>query len=194
MAPRGEITDLLAAVRRGEPDAMDRLMPLVYEELYARAHHQLNRLRLGETLNTTALVNESYIKLVDHAEVDWRDRNHFLSVASLAMRQIVVDCARKRMAQKRGGEQKHELLDEARLGIVTRAAEVLAIDLALSALAEHDPRLGKVVELLFYGGLTRDEAAGVLGVNERTVRRDWKKAKMFLKRALTEQPPAVGIS
>lgn len=167
---------------------MDRLMPMVYGELYTRAHRQLNRLRPGDTLNTTALVNESYVKLVDQAEVDWQDRNHFLSVASLAMRQIVVDCARKRMAQKRGGEQQHEILDEARLGIEARAAEILAIDQALLSLAEHDARLSRVVELLFYGGLTRQEAAEVLGVNERTVRRDWEKAKMFLKRALAEPP------
>jgi RNA polymerase sigma factor (TIGR02999 family) len=181
----GEITQLLAAARRGEPAVVDRLLPLVYRELHAVAHRQLRHQRPGQTLNTTALVHEAYLKLVDQTRADYQDRGHFLAVAAVAMRHILVDYARRRAAKKRGGDEQQVTLDDARLGIDARAFEILALDQALTSLAHVDERLSKLVELRFFGGLSVEETAVTLGVSERTVKRDWRKARAFLYRALS---------
>jgi len=180
----GEVTELLVALRGGEASAMDDLLPLVYGELRRMAHGQLRRRRPGQTLNTTALVNEAYLRLVDQTRAQWQDHNHFFAVASLAMRQILVDYARRRTAQKRGGKDDPVLLDEGLVGVSARAEEILAIDQALGALAKLNEKLVKVVELRFFGGLTVEETAKVMDVSERTVKRDWRKARAFLFDAL----------
>jgi RNA polymerase sigma factor (TIGR02999 family) len=190
-AAPGEITRLLAAVRQGDGRAMDQLMALVYGELRAVARRQLRRPRPGQTITTTALVHEAYLKLVDRHDVAWQDRNHFLCVAAVAMRHILVDAARRHLAKKRGGEGLRITFDE--LGLPpragpmeaeARAVELLALDQALTGLAALDARLGRLVELRFFAGLTEEETARVLETSERTVRRDWRKARAFLHRAL----------
>lgn len=185
----GEITRLLAAAREGDGEAMDRLMALVYDELHAMARRQLRNRRPGQTLTTTALVHEAYLKLVDHPGATWQDRSHFLSVAAIAMRHILVDSARRRVAKKRGGEGVKVPLDELHLSLEepsadARAVEVLALDRALTSLATLNERLSRLVELRFFGGLNEEETARVLGTSERTVRRDWRKARAFLYQAL----------
>lgn len=181
-----DITELLAAVRRGEDGAMDQLFPRVYEQIQAMAHRELRHGRPGDTLDTTALVHEAYLKLVDQSQAQWKDRTHFLSVAALAMRHILVDYARRRSAKKRGGGEHHRLrLDmEDEVGVEAQAFEVLMIDQALEALSAVSPRLGKLVELRFFGGLTVEETAEVMETSERTVKRDWRKARAFLFRKL----------
>lgn len=187
MAIRSEITQLLAAARRGEAGVLDRLMPLVYDELHTLAHSQLQRRRPGETLNTTAVVHEAYLKLVRQSQAEWQDRTHFFAVAAVAMRHILVDYARRKTARKRGGDDRPIVFDEAQMGVEPRAAEVLALDEALSSLAVLNERLSKVVELRFFGGLTVEETAAVLGTSERTVKRDWRKSRAYLFRELSER-------
>jgi len=184
-----EVTQLLAAVRQGDGSAMDRLMTLVYDELRAVARRQLRRWRPGQTLDTTALVHETYLRLVDQAGASWQDRAHFLSVAGVAMRHILVDAARRRVAKKRGGEGLRITLDE--LGpdrggtdAFRQAVEILDLDEALTSLAARNERLSRLVELRFFAGLTEEETARTLGTSERTVRRDWLKARAFLFHAL----------
>lgn len=188
----GEITSLLAAARQGDGSATHRLMSLVYDELRAMARRQLRNRRPGQTITTTVLVHEAYLKLVDHEGVTWQDRSHFFSVAALAMRHILVDSARRRVARKRGGEDVRITLDELHMGgeepdAEARALEVLAVDRALTSLAALSERLSQLVELRFFAGLTEDETAQVMGTSERTVRRDWRKARAFLFQALGGQ-------
>jgi len=185
----GEITGLLAAARQGDGSATHRLMTLVYDELRAMARRQLRYRRPGQTITTTALVHEAYLKLVDQNGIHCQDRSHFFSVAALAMRHILVDSARRRVAKKRGGEDVRIALDEFRLGgdepdPEARAVEVLAVDRALTSLAALNERLSQLVELRFFAGLTEEETAQVMGTSERTVRRDWRKARAFLFQAL----------
>ncbi|HEX5717134.1 MAG TPA: sigma-70 family RNA polymerase sigma factor [Thermoanaerobaculia bacterium] len=185
----GEITSLLAAARQGDGSATHRLMTLVYDELRAMARRQLRYRRPGQTITTTALVHEAYLKLVDQNGVTWQDRSHFFSVAALAMRHILVDSARRRIAKKRGGEDVRITLDEFRVSgnepdPEARVVEVLAVDRALTSLSALDERLGRLVELRFFAGLTEEETAHVMGTSERTVRRDWRKARAFLFQAL----------
>jgi RNA polymerase sigma factor (TIGR02999 family) len=175
---RGEITRLLGALRAGDPTALDRLVPLVYDELKRRAHWQL--VGGDSSLSTTALVHETYLKLLDASAVVAENRAHFYHVAAKAMRQIVVDYARKRLAAKRGGGARPLCLDEARLGVVEQAEEVVALHAALDRLEGLDPRLAEVVELRFFGGLSVEEVAEALAVTPRTVKRDWRKARTFL--------------
>jgi RNA polymerase sigma factor (TIGR02999 family) len=187
-----EITGLLAAARQGDDGATQRLMALVYSELRVLARRQLRRRRPGQTITTTALVNEAYLKLVDPNGATWQDRAHFFAVAALAMRHILVDSARRHVAKKRGGEDVRVELDELRLGgapgdAEARAVEVLAVDRALKSLSNLSERLGQLVELRFFAGLTEEETAQVLGTSERTVRRDWRKARAFLFQALGGQ-------
>lgn len=188
MADPGEITLLLAAARQGDGIAFDRLVGLVYQELRLIARRQLRRRRPGQTLTTTALVNEAYLRLADRSAV-WLDRSHFLSVAALAMRHVLVDAARRRAAKKRGGEEVRITFDALapraeEPGADARAVEILAVDRALTALAALNDRLSKLVELRFFAGLTEEEVARVMGTSERTVRRDWRKARAFLFQAL----------
>lgn len=184
MASAGDITQLLVAARAGERSAMDELFPLVYDELHGMAHGRLRRGSPGQTLNTTALVHEAYLKLVDQSRAEWNDRNHFLAVASVAMRHILVDYARRRTARKRGGEQRDVTLDDMQPGVMARAEEILALDAALGSLTKLNERLAKLVELRFFGGLSVAETSQVLEISERTVKRDWRKARAILYRTL----------
>ncbi len=181
---REEVTELLSAMRRGETGAIDQLVPLVYDELRVAAHRQLVGRRQGQTLNTTDLVHETYLKLVDRSRADWRDRTHFLAASAVAMRHILVDAARRRAAGKRGGEARRVPLNESFVGAGGQPVDILAIDEALTALADFDPKLAQLVELRFFGGWMIEEVAELRGVSGRTVKRDWRKARAFLYRAL----------
>jgi len=181
-----EVTHLLEAVRRGEDGAVNRLMPLLYGELRFLAHRQLRRQGRNPTLDSTALVHEAYLRLVNRDRADWRDRSHFLAVAALAMRHILVDRARRRAAAKRGQGAVRVTLDEGHRAADPRAVDLLAVDEALTALAARSERLARLVELRFFGGLTEEEISEVLELSRRTVRRDWRKARAFLYRELEE--------
>ena len=180
MLVEGDVTRLLAELRAGDRTALDRLFPVVYRELHGRAQRHLAGHRAGDTLNTTALVHEVYLKLTDSAGQSYNDRIHFFAVASRAMRQILVDHARRKSAEKRGGGLREVSLDPAELGSPDRPEELLALDEALSELARLDERLARTVELRFFGGLSVEETADVLGTSPRTVKRDWRKARAFL--------------
>jgi RNA polymerase sigma factor (TIGR02999 family) len=184
MSAEGEITRLLAELRGGDRSALDRLFPLVYRELHAAAHRQLVHARPGETLNTTALVHEAYLKLAGASRPDWNDRRHFFAVAARAMRQIVVDYARHLTAGKRGGGATVLDLDPAMLPAPERAAELVALDEALDELGGLNERLARVVELRFFAGLSVDETGEALELSPRTVKRDWEKARAYLYRAV----------
>jgi RNA polymerase sigma factor (TIGR02999 family) len=180
MVSQAEITELLTQIRDGRKETIDRLFPLVYNELRRIAHRQLGSDRRGQTLETTALVHEAYLRLVDQTHAEWRDRAHFLAVAAMAMRQILIGQARKRRAEKRGGGRPHLALEEGLVSVEDQAEALLELDQALHRLAVLDQRLAKVVECRFFGGLTEEEIAESLGVTARTVRRDWVKAKALL--------------
>jgi RNA polymerase sigma factor (TIGR02999 family) len=175
----GDITGLLAAWRAGDPGAVDALFPLVYRELRGIARRQLGRDAGQATLGATALVHEAYLKLVDHTQANVQDRHHFFAVAARAMRQILVDYVRRRRASKRGGGQV-EALDTDGVPVDAQVFELLAIDRALTRLETIDARLGQLVELRVFAGLSVSEAADAMGVSERTVKRDWQKARAFL--------------
>ncbi len=179
------VTGLLRSARTHGREALDRLLPLVYDELWRIAHLRLLAEPTGHTLNTTALVHEAYLKLVDQTQVDWRDRTHFLAVASMAMRRILVDHARKHRAMKRGGARKRVSLEAADLSVEERVDILIELDEALRRLAEVDERLSRVVECRFFGGMTEEETAEALGVTSRTVRSDWVTAKGLLYRDLS---------
>ena len=179
-----DITGLLLAWRAGDADAFDRLFPLVYDQLRRIAHHQLGRERTGHTLDSTGLVHEAYLKLVDQTRVQWTDRVHFFAVAAQVMRRVLVDYARRLRAEKRGGAPRRVSLTDAVLVAEQRADTLVALDEALTKLTGVDERLSRLVECRFFGGLTEEETAEVLGVTARTVRRDWTKAKGWLHRAL----------
>jgi len=178
-----EITTLLAAMRNGDSTAMDRLFPLVYREFHERAHRQLAQRRSGDTLSTTALVHETYLKLVGSSNQSYNDRIHFFAVASRAMRQILVDYAR-RFATRSRGDGRVVTLEPDALGNPDRADELVALDEGLEQLERLDPRLVRIVELRFFGGLSVEEAADALGISPRTVKRDWQKARAFLYHAI----------
>jgi RNA polymerase sigma factor (TIGR02999 family) len=175
-----DITAILRQAGAGDREALDRLMPLVYPELKAMAHRRLSGERPDHTLNTTALVHEAYIKLVDQSRIEWANRGHFFSVAAMAMRRILVDQARKHLAQKRGGGREAVSLDSARLSVEQSAETLISLDEALDRLTALDERLGRVVVYRFFGGLTEEESAHLLEVTPRTVRRYWVKAKGLL--------------
>lgn len=168
-------------------ETLDRLLPLVYEDLKRVAHNRLRTERPSATLNTTVLVHEVYPRLVDHVRIDWSDRSHLLVVASMAMRRILIDRARKKSAVRRGGRRRQVPLNAIELSVEDRADLLVDLDEALTRLATVDERLGRVVEYRFFGGLTEQEIATALGVTERTVRRDWRKARAFLYGQLTDQ-------
>jgi RNA polymerase sigma factor (TIGR02999 family) len=179
------ITDFLLEARAGDREAMDRLFALVYEELRRIGHHALRHERTGHTLSTTGLVHEAYFKLVDQTRVEWRDRAHFFGVASRAMRQILVEYARRRGAVKRGGRTRVVALEEGLVPAEERADALLAVDEALTRLAAHDSELARVVECRFFAGLTEEETAEATGASIRTVQRQWRRAKAWLYQELT---------
>jgi RNA polymerase sigma factor (TIGR02999 family) len=180
----GTITDRLLELRDGGDAAMDRLFPLVYDQLRNVAHNALRAERTDHTLGTTGLVHEAYLKLVDQTRVQWTDRKHFFAVASLAMRRILVDYARRHSSARRGGNRRPVTLDEDAMSVDDRADTLVALDEALERLGRIDRRLARVVECRFFGGLTEEETADVLGITARTVRRDWVKAKGWLYQEL----------
>lgn len=179
-----DITQMLMAYSGGDRAAFDQLMPLVYAELRHIARRQLHRLRPSETLGTTGLVNEAYLKLVDQRRVLLNDRNHFFAIAARAMRQILVDSALRKQAEKRGGGRAPLELDEGLVAGPEPEARLLELDRALERLEELDPRLPQVVECRFFGGLTEEETASALGISVRTVQRDWKRARAWLHEEL----------
>jgi RNA polymerase sigma factor (TIGR02999 family) len=185
--PPIEVTQLLQAWGEGDQSALDQLMPVVYDELHRLARHYLRGERADHSLQTTALVNEAYLRLVNVQNVQWQDRAHFFAISSRLIRQILVDRARRRGYQKRGGGRKHVELEESAVVDPVRDGELLALDEALEALAEFDERKSQVVELRFFGGLTLEEAAAVLEVSPDTVRRDWRLAKSWLRKRLSEE-------
>jgi RNA polymerase sigma factor (TIGR02999 family) len=187
-----DVTELLRAHGRGDRDAFNRLVPLVYDDLRRVAKSQLRRLRVGETLDTTGLVHEAYLRLVDQTTADWRDRGHFLAVSAMAMRQILIDHARERSRQKRGGGQAHVELDEHTLAVTADAEHLLDLDRALGALEATDARLVRVVECRYFAGYSEQETAQALGVSLRTAQRDWLKARAWLRRALHTDAHASG--
>ena len=181
-----EITALLKAWSGGDATAQERLIPLVYQELRQLAKRYRRRSGAGDTLQTTALVNEAYLRLAGIHNVDWRDRIHFFAVSSQVIRRILVDATRARGAVKRGGEtQLIDSLDPDKVAGSYRADDLLAIDDALTRLTELDPRRARVVELRVFGGLTMEESAEILGLSPQSVRRDWKLAKAWLLRELS---------
>ena len=182
--PPEEVTELLQAWRGGDQAALNRLIPLIHAELHRLAHHYMLGERAGHTLQTTALINEAYLRLVDASQVTWENRAHFLAISANLMRRILVDFARSRGYQKRGGNVVKVEFDEARVPSSGRGAEVIAIDDALEALAAFDERGAKVVELRFFGGLSEEETGEVLGVSARTVKREWATAKAWLLREM----------
>lgn len=180
MAPPGDITRLLADLRGGNPDARGQLIPLVYDELRRLASHYMRQERSDHTLQATALVHEAYMRLVEQREVSWENRAHFFGVAANLMRRILVDHARAKKAEKRGGLVQRLPLDQALQYCEEKSDELIALDDALTRLATCDPRQCQIVELRFFGGLTEDETASILGVSPRTVKRDWKIARLWL--------------
>jgi RNA polymerase sigma factor (TIGR02999 family) len=178
------VTGLLLAWSGGEQAALDKLVPLVYAELRRIAHRHMLRERPGRTLQTTALVNEAYLRLIDASHVRWQDRAHFFAVSAQLMRRILVDFARSRRYQKRGGGAQKVTLDEAVIPFRTEGRDIVALDDALTALAATDGRKSRVVELRFFGGLTLEETAEVLKVSPDTVLRDWRLAKAWLGREM----------
>ena len=182
MDSANHLTDLLL---RGRPSGgVDGLVPLVYEELRAMADRQMRAEDTGHTLSPTALVHEAYMRMVDQTRVQWQNRAHFFAIASQAMRRVLMDHARRHQAGRRGGGLRPLTLDEVQIPLQERADVLVALDDALRRLEGLDPRMARVVELRFFGGLTEPETAEVLGVTERTVRRDWVKAKGWLLREL----------
>lgn len=179
-----EITALLIDWNNGDRAALDRLMPLVYEELYRLARHYMRLERAGHTLQTTALINEAYLRLVDQRSVRWQNRAHFFAISAQLMRRILVDHARSHTRAKRGGDARKVLLDDAALVSQERAAELVSLDEALKRLAALDPRKEQVVELRFFGGLSVEETVEVLEVSPRTVEREWRLARAWLRREI----------
>jgi len=176
-----QITQLLKDWSEGNQAALDELMPLVYEELRRQASQYLRKERQGHTLQTTALIHEAYLRLAGQNEIEWQNRNHFFAIASTAMRRILVDHARTRHREKRGGNAEDIPLDDAlMIGVSQKSVDLVALDEALVRLERLDPRQAKVVELRFFSGLTNEETAKVLAVSNATVRNDWAMAKAWL--------------
>ena len=195
MAPSSTTTQLLAEARAGDRDALDVLLPRVYDELRTLARARLRRHRPGETLNTTAVVHEAYLKLTAGETPGWENRTHFFALAAQAMRFVLVSYARERTAQKRGGDQSDLPLDDAVAvaasgggsdAVEAEALDLLSLDAALDRLAAHDARLAEVVELRFFGGMAHEEIAEVTGRSVPTVKRDWRRARAYLYRFMHE--------
>lgn len=190
MAPArhsAQITELLVAHREGRPEALNELMPLVYDQLRRMARAQRRRTSGVDTLGTTGLVHEAYLRLVDQTRADWRDRGHFFAVSAMAMRQTLIDAARRRTRAKRGGHAVPVELTDAADPSIRDLDHVLEVDRALERLAAVDPRLVRVVECRYFAGLSEEDTAEALGVSLRTAQREWFKARAWLRDAL--QPP-----
>lgn len=188
MTPQSEgITRLLQRMGKGDREAESRLVPLVYGELRRLARHYMRNERVSHTLQATALVHEAYLRLVDERQVNWQNRAHFLGVAAQVMRRILVDHARGLHRLKRGGEQRTVVLEEAIVNLKAPSSDLVALDQALTRLAELDPRQGRIVELRFFGGLTVEETAEVLGISPKTVKRDWSVARAWLYGELNKE-------
>jgi RNA polymerase sigma factor (TIGR02999 family) len=184
MTDEGLVTQLLAEYRGGDESASERLFAIVYDDLHEMAHRQLRFRKPGETLNTTGLVHEAYLKMFDRSDGDWKDRAHFFAVTARAMRQILVDYARRTSAEKRGGKAHRTELHASMIRDTDEPVDILDLEDALEQLQELQPRLARIVECRFFGGLSIEETAEVLGLSSRTVDRDWYKAKSFLYLAL----------
>lgn len=189
MSDPGQVTELLRRFQGGDRQALDQVYPLVYDELRLAARRALSRERDGLTLQATELVDEAFLKLVGTDNVEWQGRAHFIAIAARAIRQILVDHARRVRAEKRGGGAEHVTLGDADAAVTVPSEELIALDEALGRLSELDPRLRTVVEYRFFGGLSEREIAGVLDVSERTVQRDWIKARAWLHKEIY---PAAG--
>src|SRR6516165_4576468 len=185
MQQAGEITGLLAGWREGDHAALERLIPLVRKELSRIAHHHLGRMRNTDRMQPSSLVQEAFVRLLPDAEVGWRNRNHFFAIASLVMRHVLVDYARARRSGKRGGTAVHVPVDAAVVLSREQLDEIVAVDLALERLARTDERKSKVLEMRFFGGLSVEETAEILGVAPNTVVRDWNFARAWLHRELS---------
>ena len=181
-----EITQLLAEWSDGNQSALDELYPLVYDELHRLARRYMSRERKGHTLQTTALINEAYVRIVDQKNVHWANRSHFFAISAQIMRRILIDHARSHAYAKRGGGAQQVSLDEAAVVTSGIGSELLRLDEALKTLADMDPRRSQVVELRYFGGLNNEEIAGVLHVSENTVTRDWNMARAWLHQQLSE--------
>ena len=179
-SPQQQVTQLLCDWRSGDGDAFEKLIPLIQPELQRLAHHYMSRERPGHTLQTTALVDDAFLRLADNSHPQWQNRAHFFAAAAQLMRRIMVDHARKRQALKRGGGAVRVELDEARVATETRAADLLELDEALEKLAAFDRRKADVVEMRYFGGLTMEEIAEVLKIHVNTVTRDWSAARAWL--------------
>jgi RNA polymerase sigma-70 factor (ECF subfamily) len=185
-SPPEEITGLLLDWGQGNKAALDRVIPLVYQELRRLAHRQMRRERTGDTFQTTALINEAYLRLVDYARVRPRDRGHFFAIAAQAMRRILIERARSRRSTKRGSGAEKVSLDEVADVSKERAADLVALDDALTKLALIDPRKAQIVELKYFGGMTIEEVAEVVEVSTPTVEREWHMAKIWLHREVSK--------
>ncbi len=182
----GDITHLLIAWRKGESQALEQLVPLLYQDLRRIAQREIGRGAGNETLNTTGLVHEAYLRLVDQSRASWQDRNHFLGVAAIAMRQVVIAYARKRQAAKRGGGKRPLPLEDQEGEADRQVDWLLSVNEAVESLARHNERLAKVVECRFFAGLSVQETADALNISLRSVQRDWMRAKAWLKEELRE--------
>jgi len=182
-----DITTLLAAIGDGDRNALDKLFSLVYDELRQIASRQLRRAATPQTMSTTVVVHEAYLKLLGSSVVNPVDRSHFFNLAARAMRQILVDHARKHLAAKRGGGERPRVLDDERVSVDQNATVILGLDTALDKLRRLDERLARVVDFRFYAGLSVDDTAELLGVTDRTVKRDWRKARAFLYHELYDE-------
>jgi RNA polymerase sigma-70 factor, ECF subfamily len=188
-----QVTKLLHAWRRGEPAALDELVPLIHQELRRLARRYMFGERAGHTLQTTALVNEAYLRLVNSQQVKWQNRTHFFAISARLMRRILVDSARAHRSKKRGAGISNATLNEGLIKPQEKGADLLALDDALTSLAEADPRKSHVVELRFFGGLSVEETAEVLQVSADTVLRDWKLAKAWLRREIGKGKSESGV-
>ncbi|HAY36777.1 MAG TPA: RNA polymerase subunit sigma-70 [Bacteroidetes bacterium] len=186
MSSEGMVTQLISAHRNGDNHAGDRLFALVYDELHTMARRQLRYRKPGETLNTTGLVHEAYLKIFDRDKSGWNDRVHFFSVTAKAMRQILVDYARRVNAEKRGGGAHHTEIQASLISDSKESVDILDLDEAIKQLEELNPRLATIVECRFFGGMSIEETGALLDVSSRTIDRDWLKAKSFLYIALNE--------
>ena len=186
---RHQITELLAEWREGNQSALDELYPLVYDELHRLARRYMSRERKDHTLQTSALINEAYVRMVDQKNVNWANRSHFFAISAQIMRRILIDHARRHAYAKRGGGAQQVSLEEVAAITPNQGRELIRLDEALKSLAERDPRRSQVVELRYFGGLNNEEIAGVLHVSENTVTRDWNMARAWLHQQLSESSP-----